>query len=73
MLWIFGIIALLVAVLLVPNALYAFRRFLSNRNLVWFSVYMSFLILLGYLMIHITSRTADLVIKAKEVYDEPGP
>ena len=73
MLWIFGIIVLLVAVLLIPNALYAFRQFLSNRNLVWLTTYMSFLILLAYLLVHVTTRTVDLVQKAKEVYEEPGP
>lgn len=73
MLWIFGIVVLLVALLLVPNALYAFRQFLSNRNAVWLTTYMGFLILLAYLLVHITTRTVDLVQKAKEVYDEPGP
>ena len=73
MLWAFGIIILLVGILLVPNALYAFRQFLSNRNLVWLIVYMGFLILLGYLLVHITTRTVDLVQRAKEVYEEPGP
>lgn len=73
MLWIFGIIVLLVALLLIPNSLYAFRQFLSNRNRVWLTTYMSFLILLAYLLIHITTRTVDLVQRAKETYSEPGP
>jgi hypothetical protein len=73
MLWTFGIIILLVALLLIPNALYAFRQFLSNRNIVWLMVYFGFLILLAYLLIHVTTRTMDLVQKAKEVYLEPGP
>ncbi len=64
---------MLVALLLIPNALYAFRRFLADRNLVWLSVYMGFLIFLAYLLIHVTTRTVDLVQKAKEVYEEPDP
>ena len=73
MLWAFGIIVLLVAVLLIPNALYAFRRFLSNRNKVWFVTYMTFLILLAIILIHVATRTMTIVQNAKEVYLEPDP
>ena len=73
MLWAFGIIVLLTGVLLIPNALYAFKQFLANRNLVWMATYMGFLILLAYLLIHVTTRMADLVQSAKEAYMAPDP
>ncbi len=70
MLWIYGIIVLLVALLVIPNALYAFRKFLENRNLLLFLVYLGFLALLAYLLLHVSSRTAELVQTAKAVYTE---
>ena len=71
MLWIFGIVVFLVALLLIPNALYAFRQFLANRNLLWLSVYLGFLLLLAYLLLHVTSRTVELVQTAKETVLAP--
>ncbi len=73
MLWIFGIVVVLVALLVVPNALYAFRQFLANRDLLWVTVYFGFLLLLGYLLLHMTTRTVELVQTAKEVYLAPDP
>ena len=73
MLWGFGLIIALVALLLIPNALYAFRRFMSGRDRVWFLTYMTFLIALGFLLVHIATRTIDIVQRAKEVYLEPDP
>ena len=73
MLWAYGIIVVLVAMLLIPNALYAFRKFLDDRNLLLLMTYFAFLLLLGYLLLHITKRTAELVQTAKDVYAEPGP
>ncbi len=72
MIWIFGVIVLLLAVLMIPNALYAFRKFLEDRNLLVFCVYLGFLVMLAYLVIHATTRLGDLVQTAKEVYTEPA-
>jgi hypothetical protein len=73
MLWAYGIVFLLVIALVIPNGLYAFRQYLANRNLVLLTVYFGFLMLLAYLLLHVTTRTAELVQTAKEVYEEPGP
>ena len=73
MIWGFGIIVILIGALLIPNALYAFRQFLANRNLLWLSVYAGFLGLLGFLLIHVTVRMTAIVQVAKEVYMEPDP
>jgi peptidoglycan/LPS O-acetylase OafA/YrhL len=72
-LWAFVVIAVLVAVLLVPNGVYAFRQFLAHRNLLWLTAYFFFLFLLGYLLLYVSRRTVELVQAAKEVYEEPGP
>jgi uncharacterized membrane protein len=71
MIWGFVIIVLLTGLLLIPNALYAFRQFLTNRNLVWLSVYFFFLLALGYLVLHLATRTVQIVQTAKEVLAEP--
>ena len=72
MLWVYGIVFFLVVALVVPNGLYAFRQYLANRNILLFVLYLSFLALLAYLLLHITKRTAEIVQTAKEVYAEPG-
>lgn len=68
----FVVIVLLLALLLIPNALYAFRKFLEDRNLIVFCVYLGFLVMLAYLVIHVTMRLGDIVQNAKEVYTEPA-
>lgn len=72
MIWVFGIIVLLLAVLMIPNALYAFRKFLEDRNVLVFCVYLGFLVILAYLVLHVTTRLGELVQTAKEVYTEPA-
>ena len=73
MLWVYGIVVVLVAILLIPNALYAFRKFLEDRNILLLALYFVILLLLGFLLLHMTRRTAELVQTAKEVSAEPGP
>ena len=73
MLWVYGIVVVLVAILLIPNALYAFRKFLEYRNILLLALYFVILLLLGFLLLHMTRRTAELVQTAKEVSAEPGP
>ena len=69
----FVIIVVLTALLLVPNGLYAFRRFLAERNLLWLVVYFIFLTALGFLLVHVTRRTVEIVQTAQEVLAEPDP
>lgn len=74
MLWSIGpfvIIVLLTAALLVPNALYAFRRFLVEHNLLWLVTYFIFLIGFGHLVVHVTTRTMQIVQTAREIMDQP--
>jgi hypothetical protein len=71
LLWSFVIIVVLTGLLLIPNALYAFRRFLVERNLVWLVVYLILLTSLGYLLLHVTRRTVELVQTAKEELNRP--
>jgi hypothetical protein len=66
MIWAFAVIVVLIGILLIPNALYAFRKFLEDRNLVWIVAYMFFLFLLGYFLYLLTTRTVNTVLKAKE-------
>jgi len=73
MLWVYGIVFILVLALVIPNGLYAFRQYLTNRNLMLLFTYFGFLVLLAFLLLHVTTRTAELVQTAKEVYEEPGP
>jgi hypothetical protein len=67
----FVIIVLLTAMLLVPNGLYAVRRFLQEHNLWWFACYLIFLLALALLLVHVTRRTVEIVMKAKEVLAQP--
>ncbi len=73
MLWIYGTVVLLVACLVIPNALYGFRKFLEDRNRLVFTVYFGLLVLLCSLVLHTTARTAEFVQAAKEIYTDPGP
>ena len=70
MLWPFVIIVLLTAALLVPNGLYAFRRFLVEHNLLWLLTYFIFLAAFGYLVVHAATRTVQIVQAARETLDE---
>ncbi len=70
MIWIYAAVFVLIALLVIPNALYAFRKFLENRNLLLFVVYLGFLALLTYLVLHVTNRTTELAERAQNVYLE---
>jgi hypothetical protein len=71
MIWVFPIIVVLLGMLLIPNALYAFRTFLADRNLVWLISYMVFLFLLGYFLYLLTTHTVDTILKAREIMAQP--
>jgi len=70
-LWPFVIIVVLTGLLLIPNGLYAFRRFLAERNLMWLAVYLIFLFALGFLLVHVTRRTVEIVQASKELLAQP--
>jgi hypothetical protein len=57
--------------IMVPNSLYGFRHYLANRNLIWLAAYFILLFSFAVLVIHVTTRTMDIVQKAKEIVDEP--
>lgn len=63
---VFWVVTALVAVLLSRNARYAVREYLAKRNRVIFSVYVTFLLILGYLLIHVTSRILDITEQIHE-------
>ena len=52
----FWIVVALVGLLLIPNARYAFRQYWANRNRALFTIYMAFLIALGYLVVMLCTR-----------------
>ena len=65
--WVFAVLVVLLGMLLIPNALYAFRKFLEDRNLVWLVTYMVFLFLLGYFLYLLTTHTLETIFKAREI------
>jgi len=66
MLILFWVIVVLVGVLLTKNARYAIRRYASDRNRLLLTLYFVFLVILGTMIIHITSRVISLVQAASE-------
>jgi len=70
-LWPFIVIVALTGLIMIPNALYAFRNYLANRNLIWLTVYFIFLLSFAGLVVHVTTRTIEIVQKAKEILNEP--
>jgi hypothetical protein len=69
--WPFIVIVVLAAMVLIPNSLYGFRQYLANRNLIWLVTYFILLFAFAGLVIHVTSRTIEIVQAAKEIIDEP--
>lgn len=70
-LWPFVVIVLLAAMIMIPNSLYGFRQYLVNRNLIWLAAYFILLFSFAVLVVHVTTRTIEIVQKAKEVIEEP--
>ena len=70
MVWIYVVVGLLVAALLIPNGLYAIRQFLARRDLVWLAVYLILLIFLGYLFLHVTTRVLEINKSLQETFSE---
>ncbi len=73
MLWVYGIVVVLVALIVIPNALYAFRQFMADRNKLLLCMYFLFLAILTVLILHVTKRTTELVQDAKNVYLDIEP
>ena len=68
--WYWAVIAL-VGVLWFKNTRYAVRQYLANRQKLLFTVYMVFLVTLGYLIIHVTTRMMLLVQASQDVLNVP--
>ena len=64
-------IVVLAGAVMVPNALYGFRHYLANRNLLWLIVYFVLLLSFAGLVVHVTTRTLEIVQKAREILDQP--
>jgi hypothetical protein len=67
MLKLFWVIVFLVGVLWYKNTRYAIKQYFANRSYTLFTVYMGFLIGLGYLVILLTNRTMLLVQASQDV------
>jgi uncharacterized membrane protein len=70
-LWPFLIIVALTGLVMVPNALYGFRQYLSNRNLIWLAAYFILLFSFAFLVVHVTKHTLEIVEQAKELLAQP--
>ena len=66
MLWIFWIIVVLIALLLIPNALYAVRYSISTKKRAWFVLYAVFLAMLGFILSQLSVRAFQFIQTAKE-------
>ena len=62
----FWLIVALVAVLMFKNARYALGRYLADRSRSILSVYLLFLGVFAYLVLHLTFRVIDFVQTARE-------
>lgn len=71
MLKLFWIVVLLVALLLIPNARYAVRQYMADRNKLIFTVYMVLLITLGYMVVSLTTHLLEFVQTSQEVIETP--
>jgi hypothetical protein len=63
----FWVIVVLVGVLWYRNTRYAIKQYLSNRNFVLFVLYMSLLIGLGFLLVHVTTRLLTIAQASQEI------
>jgi hypothetical protein len=49
------------------NTRYALKQYLANRQFMIFALYMSLLLGLGYLLLHVTGRVMTLAESSKDV------
>lgn len=59
------VIAALVVALVFKNTRYAIRQYFADRNRAILTVYLSFLMLLGYLILHMSYRLIDAIQKSE--------
>jgi len=71
MLKLFWVIVVLVAFLLIPNARYAVRQYMADRNKLIFTVYMVLLIFLGYMVVSLTTHFMEFAQISQEVIEAP--
>ena len=67
----YWVVAVLVGVLWFKNTRYALKQYLANRQKMIFTIYMAFLLILGFLIVHVTSRVMSLVQASQDVIDAP--
>ena len=61
----------MIAVLWIPNARYAVRQYMADRNKLIFTVYMVLLIVLGYLVVSLTTHILEFAQASQEIIDAP--
>ena len=67
----FWIIVAMVALLWIPNARYAVRQYLADRNKLIFTVYMLLLLILGYMVVTLTTHILAFAQASQEVLNAP--
>lgn len=71
MLTTFWVIIGMVALLWIPNTRYAVRQYLADRNKLLFTVYMGLLIILGYMVVSLTTHIIDFARASQDVINAP--
>lgn len=66
MLWIFWAVAALVIVFISQNVRYALRQYWANHERAVFTMYLGFLLLFGYLVMHLTTHVLDFSQEARQ-------
>ena len=66
MLWLFWVIAALVAIFVSSNVRYAVRRYWANNERAVFTLYLGFLILFGGLVMHLTTHVLAFTQDARQ-------
>jgi len=66
MLWIFWAVAALVAMVVSQNVRYALKQYWANHQRAVFTVYVVFLILFVYLVLHLTTHVLTFTQEARQ-------
>ena len=67
MLWTYWLVAALVALFISRNVRYALYHYWANRQRAVFTLYVVFLIIFGYLVMHLTFHVLDFTQQAKQM------
>ena len=73
MLYLFWVIAFLLAALFFTDVRYGIRGYLSHRDWPVLTVYLGFLLVLGFLVIHLTLRLIGFIQLAQETMEPAMP